>query len=206
MQDSPPSAVAPPDGPQLADVAQLAAGAQLSDVAQPADVAEVAVPASFEAFYGAHFRSLVALTYALSGSRLAAEDLAQEALLAAYRRWPEVAALDDPASWVRRVAANQAVSGLRRRLAEARALTRLAGRRTLLPEVSDGAQDVWREVRRLPRRQAQAVALYYLQDRALDDVAAVLECSAETVRTHLRRARHTLADRLRLEEGDDDDH
>jgi RNA polymerase sigma factor (sigma-70 family) len=158
---------------------------------------------SFDDFYIAHFRPLVALTFALSGSRVAAEDLAQEALLAAFRRWPEVCALDSPAAWVRRVAANQAVSTVRRRVAEAKALTRLGGRRTVLPEVSEGAHDVWREVRRLPRRQAQAVALYYLEDLALDDVAAVLECSAETVRTHLRRARATLAGRLALDEGDD---
>ena len=163
---------------------------------------DVAV-ASFDAFYTAHFRGLVALAYALSGSRLAAEDLAQEALLAAYRRWPEVSTLDEPAAWVRRVTANQAVSALRRRLAEARALTRLGGRRAPVAELSEGAHEVWAQVRRLPRRQAQAVALYYLADLALDDVAAVLECSAETVRTHLRRARATLADRLALDEGDD---
>ena len=158
--------------------------------------------ASFDAFYAAHFRGLVALAYALSGSRLAAEDIAQEALLAAYRRWPEVSALDEPAAWVRRVTANQAVSVVRRRLAEARALTRLGGRRTQVAELTDDAHEVWAHVRRLPKRQAQAVALFYLADLALDDVAAVLECSAETVRTHLRRARGTLADRLALEEGD----
>lgn len=162
-------------------------------------------PEAFDAFYARHFHGLVALTYALSGSRLAAEDLAQEALLAAYRRWPEVGGFDDPAAWVRRVATNQAVSAVRRRIAEARALTRLGGRRVVVPEVPDDAHDVWREVRRLPRRQAQAVALHYLADLTVEEVGVVLECGTETVRTHLRRARRTLAGRLALAEGDDDE-
>jgi RNA polymerase sigma-70 factor (ECF subfamily) len=66
--------------------------------------------------------------------------------------------------------------------------------------LSPESADVWEAVRRLPKRQAQVVALYYLEDRSLDDVAAALAMSVETVRTHLRRARQRLARRLRLEE------
>jgi len=47
---------------------------------------------------------VVALVYGLSGSRSAGEELAQEAFLAASRRWDEVSAYDDPGAWVRRVA------------------------------------------------------------------------------------------------------
>ena len=39
---------------------------------------------SFENFYERELRSVVGLAYALSGSRVAAEDLAQEAFLAAH--------------------------------------------------------------------------------------------------------------------------
>ncbi|MCI0542980.1 MAG: hypothetical protein L0Z49_00870 [Actinobacteria bacterium] len=40
---------------------------------------------SFETFCAEQRRSLVALAYAMSGSRQTAEDLAQDALVAAYR-------------------------------------------------------------------------------------------------------------------------
>ncbi len=40
---------------------------------------------AFDAFYAEHYRAVVGLAYALSGSRLAAEDIAQEAFVAAYR-------------------------------------------------------------------------------------------------------------------------
>ena len=62
------------------------------------------------------------LVYALSGSRAAAEDIAQEAFLRAYQNWERVGSCEHQATWVRRVATNLATSGLRRRLLEARAL------------------------------------------------------------------------------------
>lgn len=156
-----------------------------------------AVP-RFEAFYAAEFEAVLGLAYALSGSRHGAEDLVQEAFLAAYRRWEEIGGYDNPGAWVRRVVANRSVSAFRRRAAEARALPRLA--RSPLPELSPETADVWRAVRNLPKRQAQVVALFYLEDLPLEDIAAILDRSVDTVRTHLRRARQTLARRLAAEE------
>jgi RNA polymerase sigma-70 factor (ECF subfamily) len=160
---------------------------------------EAATAPPFDDFYSAEFEAVAALAYVLSGSSVAAEDLAQEAFLAAYRRWGEVGYYDSPGGWVRRAVANRSVSSYRRRAAEARAIARV-GYRDPLPDLSPESADVWEAVRRLPKRQAQVVALYYLEDRSLDDVAAALAMSVETVRTHLRRARQRLARRLRLEE------
>ncbi|MCA9554922.1 MAG: hypothetical protein KC933_33135 [Myxococcales bacterium] len=44
-----------------------------------------------------------------------AEDLAQEALLAALERWPEVGIPTNPGAWLMTVAKNRALDGLRRR-------------------------------------------------------------------------------------------
>jgi len=158
-------------------------------------------PQRFEDLYLREFTSVFALAYAMSGSRWAAEDIAQDAFLVAHRQWGRVGGYDDPGAWVRRVAANLAVSGVRRRLAEARALVRLAGRTreeepyAALPE---GDGDFWRAVRRLPRRQAQVVALVALGDLSTAEVAATLGCSQRMVQTHLQKARATLAERLGL--------
>lgn len=154
----------------------------------------------FDAFYEREFDSVAALAYVLSGSRIASDDLAQEAFLAAYRRWGEIGRYDNPGAWVRRVVANRSASLVRRTYVRARALVRLGGRAEPVPEMSPDTVDVWRAIRRLPTRQAQATALYYLDDLALEDVAAVLDCSTETVRTHLRRARKTLSAYLDTEE------
>lgn len=156
---------------------------------------------SFAAFYRAEFRPVVGLGFVLTGDRGLAEDLAQEAFAAASARWERLAHYDLPAAWVRRVVVNRATSWRRRRAAEARALARLGPRRTIAgAPVSAESAVVWSEVRRLPVRQAQAIALFYLDDLSIADTARVLGCGTETVKTHLARARTTLARRLGTEE------
>ncbi|MGB7859234.1 MAG: sigma-70 family RNA polymerase sigma factor [Acidimicrobiia bacterium] len=158
---------------------------------------------SFENFYRREFRNVVGLAYALSGSRLGAEDLAQEAFIAAHQRWDRIGEYDKPGAWVRRVVANKAVSGFRRKAAEAKALSRLAGQRHQpLPEMEPEDQEFWQEVRRLPNQQAQAIALFYVEDRPVVEIAEILDCSPATAKVHLFRGRQTLAKKLSLEMAD----
>jgi RNA polymerase sigma-70 factor (ECF subfamily) len=151
---------------------------------------------TFEAFYGREYRSLVALALALTGTSGHAEDVAQEAMLAAYRRWDEVSRLDLPHAWVRRVCVNLSTSLVRRRVVEARALIRLRGRRSADQALDPDDTTFWAEVRRLPRRQAECVALTYVYGCTVADVAVVLGCAEGTVKSHLFRGRQTLAVRL----------
>jgi RNA polymerase sigma factor (sigma-70 family) len=146
----------------------------------------------FESFYDREYPRIAALARVLAGP-VAAEDHAQEAMLVAYRRWREVGQMADPAMWVRRVCANIATSQLRRRAAEARAMLRLRGRRDLTPVLEPDDEGFWAAVRGLPRRQAQVVALHYIYDLSVADVAATLEMSEGTAKTHLSRARTSLA-------------
>jgi RNA polymerase sigma-70 factor (ECF subfamily) len=96
------------------------------------------------------------------------------------------------------------MSGLRRRLVEARALARLAARReTALDPLPAEHAEFWRVVRALPQRQAQAVALYYLEDLSIRQIAAVLGCAEGTVKAHLAKARKALARRLHLHAGEE---
>lgn len=158
---------------------------------------------SFEAFYRRELPGLIALAYALSRSRLGAEDLAQEALMSAYRNWEQVGRLDKPEAWVRKVLANSAWSFLRRVKAESWAITKatLMSRWNPMPKMPDSSIETWDEVGRLSKRQAQAVVLYYVGGMTMQEIADVLGCSKESVNTHLRRARETLARRLGTEEG-----
>ena len=160
----------------------------------------VVVPerASFEDFYRKDYQAVVGLAYALSGSRWLAEDLAQEAFLAAHRNWPRVSAYDQPGAWVRRVVANLSVSAFRRRMVEGKALVRLGvGDRRGLPELLPEDVEFWDAVRSLPRRQSQVVALHYLEDLPVADVATILDMAPGTVKKHLFDGRRALARRLR---------
>jgi Sigma-70 region 2 len=67
----------------------------------------------FEAFYHREYHAVVQLAYALSGSRLIAKDIAQEAFLRAFRDW---AAIRHPSGWVRKVVVRRAGRTVHRRL------------------------------------------------------------------------------------------
>ena len=57
-------------------------------------------------------------------------------------------------------------------------------------------------MRSLPRRQAQAIALRYLEDMPVAEVARVLGTAEGTVKKHLYEGRKKVVRLLRLEEDD----
>ena len=105
---------------------------------------ERAGTADFDEFYRRELPGLLTLARALGGAA-AADDIAQEAMLATYRRWDEVRRLEEPARWARRTCSNLAVSAFRRRMVELRGLTRLAARRAV-PSVEEASEEFWRAV------------------------------------------------------------
>lgn len=156
---------------------------------------------SFDDFYRAEFPRLVPLARALGGPG-SADDIAQEAMLAAYRNWRRVSQMAAPEAWVRRTCANMAVSALRRRVSEVKALIRL-GHDVDVPHAALSPDDeaFWSAVRALPKRQAQAAALRYLYDLSVAEVAETLDISEGSVKQHLSRARTVLVKQLHLDSG-----
>lgn len=151
---------------------------------------------SFDALYRSEYAPVVRLAYVLTGRIDLAEEHAQEGFLAAHRHWSKVAGYESPAGWVRRVVVNRCVSTARRRATEVKLLTRLGREPAIIAELDHRTDELWAMVRRLPKRQAQVLALVFLEDRSVPDVAAILDCSEDTVRTHLRRGRLTLAEQI----------
>ncbi len=154
-----------------------------------------AVP-DFETFYRREYRAVVGLAFALSGSRIAAEDIAQDAFLAAHKDWDRIGFYERPESWVRRVVSNLSVSVFRTKVREATAVARLKSRDSYLPRLPADDAHFWKAVRELPKRQAQAIALHYLEDRSVVEIAEILGCAESTVKVHLHKGRDRLARKL----------
>lgn len=152
-------------------------------------------PPPFDAFYAGHYRRTVSLAWALTGSRETAEELVQDAMADAHRRWRTIGAYDDPARWLRRAVVNRSVSVRRRLVHRARGDARLASRLATERGAGLDARDaqLWATVRRLPARQAQLVALVYVEGLTIADAAATLDVAVPTAKTHLARARARLA-------------
>ena len=93
--------------------------------------------------------------------------------------------------WVRRVAIRRAVRVRDRRIAEPAFVQ---------SDPPPGADlDLLAAVAALPRAQRAAVALFYLEDRPVAEVAELMGCSESTVKVHLHRARARLAAALALD-------
>ena len=58
------------------------------------------------------------------------------------------------------------------------------------------SESFWREVRSLPTRQAQAIALHYVEDMSVAEVAAVLDIADGTVKALLHQGRERLRRQL----------
>lgn len=156
----------------------------------------------FDVVFGEQYPKLVAIGVALTGSAEVANDLAQETMARAHRNWLLVSVADAPNAWLRRVMKNLIIDHYRRRDAEVRAIDRVAGRR-----VSDDARSVDASVVStmsellsvLPERQRMAVALRYVDDLSVVEIASVLEVAVGTVKATLWKARRRLETHLRTE-------
>ncbi len=148
----------------------------------------------FDQFFRGEYRPVLGLAYVLCGNWSTAEELTMDAFEAALRRWRRVSALDMPGAWVRKVVANSVISRARKAQAERRATERL--RSEQLSGALTASAEVWDSLRRLPRRQAQAAALFYVAGYGRAEVATTLGISEESVKTHLDRARQQLRKEL----------
>jgi RNA polymerase sigma-70 factor (ECF subfamily) len=154
-----------------------------------------ATDTSFVAFARQQRRSLVALAWTLTGDLGAAEELAQDALHATWQAW-DLGTINRPESWARRVVANRSIDRLRRAGRERRALGLVAAEPDPIVELPTTDHEFWDAVRALPARQAQVIALHYLEDRSVAEIGEILGCATATVKVHLHRGRRALADAL----------
>lgn len=155
---------------------------------------------SFDAFYRREYRPLLRLAWSLTGRRDLGEELVQEVMMTVHRKWATVGGYERPGGFARRVLVNDATSAARRRASERRAVERLGPPDEVLAPQPPPDDEFWGAIRALPQRQAQAVALHYLDDRPIAEIADVLGVAANTVRVHLHRGRLALAESLRFEE------
>jgi RNA polymerase sigma-70 factor (ECF subfamily) len=149
--------------------------------------------ADFDAFYIATVRRVVLYLYAVCSDRSDAQDIAQEAFARAWQHWPKVSRYDDPEAWVRTVAWRLMANrwrGLRRWLG---AQGRLGPPAETTAGPSPDRVAVVDALQRLPKPQRQVIALHYLLDMSVADIAASAGVPAGTVKARLSRARTTLA-------------
>ena len=116
--------------------------------------------------------------------------------MSAHTRWRRVIGFDRPDLWVRRVVINRSISYRRREAIERKAVARPRPERDDAAEPVLGDEVVWQAMRELSPRQAEVLALFYVEDQPMSAVAEILGLGSETVKTHLKRGRAALAIKL----------
>ena len=142
--------------------------------------------------YEASYRRLVAQAYAVAADRVEAEDAVQEAFARAVAAGDRFRRLDNPEAWLRTVALNV----LRRRWRRAsmfRALSPRLAAPADVPGISEDHVVVVEALRSLSFQQRETLALFYLGDLPVQEIAATLGVADGTVKSRLTRGRTALA-------------
>ena len=143
----------------------------------------------YEWVFRSAYSSVLRTSFLILHDRGRAEEVTQDAFVRLYERWGGVVRIDNPTAWVRKVATRAAIRQARlSRVREAAPLDEGGTAWDHLPDV-----DLVRAVASLAPQQRAAVALYYLDDLPVEEVAHLLGVSASTVKQHLHRARARLA-------------
>ncbi len=157
---------------------------------------------AFERLVPAYRRRVFGLAYSLLRDRGAAEDVAQEVFVKLWQALPRYDGRAQLSTWIYAITRNVAISALRRRrrsvsLSDPAVLAEVESRGGMSTAEPDDAV-LWRQVDALPDKQRQAVTLYYQEERPVEEVATMMGLPVNTVKTHLHRARASLAAALRV--------
>jgi RNA polymerase sigma factor (sigma-70 family) len=139
-------------------------------------------PALLE-LYRTSYLGLVRLAVLVGADRTVAEDLVQDAFVAAHRTWDGVR---DPLAYLRRAVVNRCHSWGRRQTLER------DRRPAPAPDTTLGADELWDALATLPDRQRTAIVARFYLDLPEPDIADLLGCRPGTVRTAIHRGLTTL--------------
>jgi RNA polymerase sigma-70 factor, ECF subfamily len=148
--------------------------------------------------FAVSYRRLVVQLYGVVGDIGEAEDLVQEAFVRASASGRRFLRVENPEAWLRRTAVNLH----RNRWRKLRNFSRVRARLEVPADLPGLDQHliVIDAMRRLPEGQREVLALHYLADLPVLEIAATLGVAEGTVKSRLKRGREAMAALLGDEE------
>jgi RNA polymerase sigma-70 factor (sigma-E family) len=145
----------------------------------------------FEEFAGTRLPAVLRFAGVLTGDRALAEDVVQEVLIRAHKRWDQIGQLDRPEQYVRKMVVNEYLSWRRRSWRLIPSGTGPEVDRRLTPDHAQAHAErdaLLAELGKLPRRQRAVLVLRYYEGLSDTEIADVLGCAPGTVRGYASRA------------------
>ncbi|GAA1709785.1 hypothetical protein GCM10009765_68800 [Fodinicola feengrottensis] len=134
--------------------------------------------------------------FALTGDTAEAEDVVQEAFVRAVANSRKVLEADSPEAWLRTVARNVALNRWRRKVRLRQLMRQNEPRPPVVPEMSPDRLVVYDAIRQLQPRYREVIALHYLADLSVEQIAQTIGASTGTVKSRLHRGRTALGQLL----------
>lgn len=148
----------------------------------------------FEEYVSARGGRLLRFAYVLCGDRHLAEDLVQDVLARAHRRWGRIEA-EQPDAYLRTAIVRAHLSWRRRRASQERVTAEppeRTGPRPDFAQLHAVRDELWQLLATLPRAQRAVLVLRFFEDLGDHRIAEVLGCAPGTVRVHASRGLATL--------------
>lgn len=136
-------------------------------------------------YFAARQRSFMRIAFTIVGSWSAAEDATQSAFTKLYVNWPKVARADSPDAYARRVLVNTCVAASRHAKHE---LPTAELPEDVAAEETSDRLDLISAMRRLDVRDRAVLALRFLEDLSVAEVAAALDTPEGTIKSRTSRA------------------
>lgn len=143
----------------------------------------------FDEYVTDRLPGLLRLAGVLAGDRATGEDVVQEVLLRASKRWSKICVVGSPDAYVRRMVVNEYVSW-RRKWGRLVPHADIVDERVTPDHAEQHAEraELAQLLDRLPARQRAVIVLRYYEGMSDEAIADVLGCSNGTVRSHASRA------------------
>ena len=152
---------------------------------------------AFDRLVSRHIRRAFSIAYRLLGHREDAEDLVQDAFLAALERIDTFQSGRSFAAWIARIVVNRGLNARKARtLRQTDSLPEDAPAASVLPDRAAEQAELHARCRdalaRLPERQRMIVELFELEGFSGPEIADILDLPTGTVRWHLHEGRKAL--------------
>jgi RNA polymerase sigma-70 factor (ECF subfamily) len=172
-----------------------------SDVFQKAQAGD---PQAFQELIRPHLAALRRFVYSLSSNWQDADDIAQEALIKAFRAFPSFDGRASLSTWLYTVARSASIDWHRSRMGQA------SQRENPLPSTHPAAEPgqdeacshqqdrerLWHAIQGLDERNRVPLVLFEVEGLSYEEIAAIEAVPVGTIRSRLSRARLELRERL----------